>query len=150
MIATLASGTFTPSFNTREVATIGISAGVEPEQDLAALLGLGLVGDDGHQELPGDLVDGGVVVGEDQDAVAVVTVEQSGQQAELGGGGQGQLALLAVGAEGLAALGRAVGQEDELAPAVGLAHVDARLVDEPAIDLARLLVAGPLLVGQLT
>ena len=44
----------------------------------------------------------------------------------LAGAARRQLALLAVGAEGLAALGRAVRQEDELGPAVGLAHVDAR------------------------
>src|SRR5512135_2116500 len=45
---------------------------VEPEQDLAPLLGLGLVGDDGDEELPRDLVDGGIVMREDQDPVAVV------------------------------------------------------------------------------
>ena len=101
MIATLASGMFTPSFKTREVATIGYCPVVEPEQDLAALLGLGLVRDHGHQELPGDRVDGRVVVGEDQHPVAVVPLEQPGQQVELGRRGQGQRALLAIGQERL-------------------------------------------------
>ena len=66
----------------------------------------------------------------------------------LAGAARASVALLAVGAEGLAALGRAERQVEELAPAVGLAHVDARLLHEAAIELAGLLVAEPLLLGQ--
>ena len=126
MIATFASGTFTPSLSTREVATIGYVPVVEPQQHLAPLLGLGLMGDDRDQEPPRDRVDCGVVVREDQDPVAVVAVEQVAQQAELGRGGQRELALLAVGQERLPAFGRAVRHEEELGPGVRPAHVDAR------------------------
>ena len=67
-------------------------------------------------------------------SIAAVAVEQSSQQVQLCRGGQGQCALLAVGVEGLAALGRTKGEIEELAPAVGLAHVDARLLYEPPVD----------------
>ena len=82
-----------------------------------------------------------VVVGEDQDAVAVVTVEQVGEQIELRRRRQRQLALQAIGVERLSSFGRAMRQEQELRPAVGLAHADAGVFDERAVNLARLVVA---------
>ena len=44
----------------------------EGVEDLPAFLGLGLVRDGRHQEPPGDLVHGGIVIGKNQDAVAGV------------------------------------------------------------------------------
>ena len=122
--------------------------GVESQQDLAPLFGLGLVGDHGHEELPRDRVDRGVVVREDQDAVAVVPVEQVGQKIELCRRRHRQLALQAVGMERLSSFGRAMRQEQELRPAIGLAHADAGVLDERAINLARLVVADAIFRAQ--
>ena len=64
-----------------------VCAGVESLEDLLAFARLGLMRDGGHQEAARDLVDAGVVVGENDDAVEGVAVQQFVEQFDLGGGG---------------------------------------------------------------
>lgn len=54
-------------------------AGGEGLEQLGALGGLGLVGDDGEQEQAREAVDGVVVLGEDEDAVAAVAGQDAPQ-----------------------------------------------------------------------
>jgi hypothetical protein len=111
-------------------------------EDLAAFGDLGLMRDDGYEEAARNLVGGGVVLGEDEGEVFAVHVQQELEIFELGGRGEGELALAAIGLHGAAAGGAARRALHELHPALGVAHADALAAQEARVHRALGLVFG--------
>src|SRR5581483_143872 len=74
----------------------GIVADMEALENLSAFLGLGLVRDGRDEKPTGNLVNRGVVVGKDQDAVAAVPLEKAFKQLQLRRRRHGQAFLFAV------------------------------------------------------
>ena len=107
------------------------------------------MGDRGHEEGFGDLVDRLIIVGKDQSSVARVGLEDFFEDADLGGGAQRDLAMAAVGVHGAAAR-RALGREyDEIASAVGGAQAVVLVGEKGLVFVAGGLVMDALLGDHL-
>src|SRR5207247_302131 len=94
-----------------------ILAGMKALQDLLALLGFALVRDCGDQESARDTVNRGVVGGENQDAIALMLVEQFLKLGQLGRRSALDSLLLPKRLERRAALRGSAASDDEFLPA---------------------------------
>ena len=109
----------------------------------------GLVRDGGDEELTGDLIDGGVVGRENDDAVAGVLPQEFLEFQELAAGRAFEPLVFAIGLKGFPTLLRLARFEDETLPAAGAGQRDIAIHDELAVFLAGLVVATLLIGGQL-